>query len=77
MNGREPLRLYKKSLWTASIKQNSTKISEVLGKEGADTGTREARVFTGGVCQDSISKHHVAQPVTDAGETTTGQGTVF
>ena len=56
---------------------NCTKISEVLGKEGADMGMKEARVFTGGACQDSISKHHTARPVIDVGKMTTGQGTAF
>ena len=33
--------------------------------------------FHRGARQDSISKHHIVRPVTDVGETTTGQGTVF
>ena len=33
--------------------------------------------FHRGARQGSISKHHVAWPVTDAGKTTTGQGTAF
>ena len=66
-SGREPWKLYKKFLWT-----DCTKISEVLGKEGEDMGTKEAGVFTGEAHQDSISKHHIAQPAIDEGETTTG-----
>ena len=35
------------------------------------------RGFHRGGCQGSISKHHIVRPVTDAGKTTTGQGTAF